>query len=290
MVSEGWNLLIQNWLSILLIGAAFLAVTVAVLVTVAVQASSALDPGFFTIIERFAEPGFDPVNDPADEAFVDSISFSPTLAFWVTVVVGGLMVLVAQGFALGVAQIHLAAASVDRPLTLGESFRLALGRLPRWIAIYLLWMLVFLGGALVVAVLFFLAAQFPILFLLVIPAAIGFFVYAYPFVWLATTSLVLGRVGDPPFRTTVALIKAKGWSAVAGPVFIANLLVIGVNFAAGLLGVIPLLGQIVALVAQVLLYALPAALNIPIWRMLGGAIAPDISGAADGSGASATGG
>lgn len=278
MVSEGWNLLVQNWLPILLIGVAFVVVTIAVLVAVILQASSALDPGLLTILERMTEPGFDPANDPGDEAFIESIEFNPNLGFWVTTIVGALVVFIAQGFSLGVAQIHLAAASINRPLTLGESFRIALQRLPRWIAVYLLWALVFAIGFFLVALVFVIAAIVPLLLILAIPGAIVLIVYGYPYFYMATTSLVLGRTTDPPFRTTARLIEAKGWRTVAWPVLLANLVVIGVNIGAGLLGIIPIIGQLIALVAQVLLYALPAALNIPIWRFMGGTIGEDIAG------------
>ena len=275
MVSEGWNLLWQNWLPILLIGVAFIAVVIVVFVVVAIQANSALDPGLFTILERFAEPGFDPVNDASDEAFVDSISFDASVGFWITVGVGGLLVAIAQGLSIGVAQVHLAAASIGWPLTLGESFATAFRRLPRWIGIYLLWSLVMLVGFAVFAALVFLGVQAPILFLVIIPVAIGLVIYGYPYFWMATTALVIGPQDRPPFRTTVQLIRAAGWRTVAWPVFLANLVIVGINFATGLLGAIPVLGQIIALLVQVLLYALPAALNIPIWKMMGGEIEYD---------------
>ncbi len=278
-VTEGWRLLWQNWLAILLIGVAFIAVIVVALVVIAVQASSALEPGVFTILERFSEPGFDPTNDPADEAFVDSIEFTPGPTFWVVTIVGGLVVVLAQLVSIGVAQIHLAAASVGRPFTLGESFRVALRRLPRWIGVYLLWGLVFtiaVTAVVLVAVGAGIAA--PILLLLVIPAVIALFVYAYPFAWLATTALVIGPTDEPPFRTTVRLIREQGWRTVAWPVLLASLVVFGVNIGVSIVGAIPLLGQLIALAAQVFLYALPAALNIPIWRLIGGTLGADVDG------------
>lgn len=275
MVSEGWNLLWQNWLAILLIGVALVAVVAVVLVVVAIQVNSALEPGLFTILERFAEPGFDPENNIADDAFVDSINFDPSLGFWVTVIVGGLMAAIAQGLSIGVAQVHLAAASIGWPLTLGESFATAFRRLPRWIAIYLLWMIVMLAGFAVLVALIVLGVQVPILFLAIIPGAIALLIYGYPYIFMTPTALVIGPQNQPPFRTTVQLIRAAGWRRVAWPVFLANLVIVGINMAAGLIGAIPVLGQIVALLVQVLLYALPAALNIPIWRMMGGEIEYD---------------
>ena len=278
MASEGWSLLVQNWLPILLIGVAFLAVTIAVFVAVILQASSAIDPGLGTILERMTEPGFDPQNDPGDEAFIESIEFNPNLGFWVAVAVGVLVLTVAQVFSLGVAQIHLAAASINRPLTLGESFRIALRRLPRWIAVYLLWTLVLAVAFVVLALVFVIAAIIPLLLILVIPGCFALIVYGYPYVFMATTSLVLGRTTDPPFRTASALIGAKGWTTVALPILLASLVIIGVNVGIWFLGVVPIVGQLIALVAQVLLYALPAALNIPIWRFMGGTIGEDIAG------------
>jgi len=65
---------------------------------------------------------------------------------------------------------------------------------------------------------------------------------------------------------------------VAGPVLLASLVVFGVNIGASVIGAIPVLGQILALVAQIFLYALPAALNIPIWRLIGGSFGADIDG------------
>lgn len=278
LVSQGLSLLWQNWLPILLIGVMFLAITIAVLVTIAVAASNALDPGLFTILERIAEPGFNPETSAADEAFVDSIEFNPTAGFWVTAVVGGLVLVLAQAFSIGVAQIHLAAASIDRPLSLGESFGVAFRRLPRWIGIYLLWMLVFVLGAVVAAAVVFLAVAAPILLLVVIPGAIGLGIYAYPFVWMATTSLVLGHTDDPPFRTAVRLIRETGWRQTAWPVLLVNLVIVAVNIAGAVVGAIPVLGQVIVLAGQVFLYALTAALNIPLWRLIGGELGEDIGG------------
>ncbi|MEM9467729.1 MAG: DUF2510 domain-containing protein [Actinomycetota bacterium] len=280
MVSEGWNLIVQNWLPVLLVGVAAVVATIAALVTLAIQGSSALDPGFFEIVERVSEPGFDPANNASDEAFIESIEFNPSTGFWVTVGLSAILWFIAQGFFLGVIQIHLATAALQRPFTLGESFGLAFRRLPRWIGIYLLWMLVYALLLGFVGFVIFLGTLLPVLFLLIIPGLIALVVFGYPYVWMATTSLVLGRPSDPPFRTIIGLIRVKGWSAVAWPVFLVNLLFVGANFVAGFLQVIPVLGQIVALVAQLFLYAIPAALNIPIWRMMDGPIAEEISGEA----------
>ncbi|NIR35367.1 MAG: hypothetical protein GWN79_03415, partial [Actinobacteria bacterium] len=48
-------------------------------------ADIAFEPGIGDIVDRVTEPGFDPDNDPDDDAFVDSIEFDPTAAtvlFW----------------------------------------------------------------------------------------------------------------------------------------------------------------------------------------------------------------
>lgn len=278
-VSEGWQLLWQNWLAVLLIGVAFVAVVVVALVVIAIQAASALDPGLFTILERFTEPGFDPTNDPADKAFVEAIEFTPGPTFWVVTIVGALVVVLAQLLSIGVTQMHLAAAFVGRPLTLGQSFRAAARRLPRWIGIYLLWGLVLAVGTTAIVLVSVLAgATIPILLIAIIPAVLAFGIYAYPFAWLSTTALVVGPTDQPPFRTTVRLIRAQGWRVAAGPVLLASLVVFGVNIGASVIGAIPVLGQILALVAQIFLYALPAALNIPIWRLIGGSFGADIDG------------
>lgn len=278
LVSQGMNLLWQNWLPILLIGVMFLAIAIAVIVAIAAAASDALDPGLFTILERVVEPGFNPETNAADEAFVESIEFNPTAGFWVTAVVGVFVLVIAQAFSVGVAQIHLAAASVDRPLSLGESFAVAFRRLPRWIGIYLLWTVVFTVGVAVFVALIILASAVPILYLAIIPGAIAFTIYGYPYAWIAATSLILGRTEDPPFRTTVRLIRETGWRETAWPVFVINLVVIAVNIVASIVGAIPILGQLIVLVGQVLLYALAAALNIPLWRLVGGEIGEDIAG------------
>ena len=164
-------------------------------------------------------------------------------------------------------------------MTLGQSFRAAARRLPRWIGIYLLWGLVLAVGTTAIVLVSVLAgATIPIFLIVIIPAVLAFGIYAYPFAWLSTTALVVGPTDQPPFRTTVRLIRAQGWRVVAGPVLLASLVVFGVNIGASVIGAIPVLGQILALVAQIFLYALPAALNIPIWRLIGGSFGADIDG------------
>ena len=281
IVTQGWSLLRRNWAPVALIWVALFAVFVVIGVIVIAQAATAIEPGVLTIIERFTEPGFDPENNPADELFVDSIEFTPGPSFWVVTIVGVIALVVAQLFFVGVAQIHLTAAALDHPFTLGESFRAALRRLPRWAAVYLLWGVLYAVAVVAVVLLYLLAAQIPLLLIMLVPVSIAGGIFVYPFLWIAPTALAIGRVEDPPLRATIGLIRARGWRRVAWPVLLVNLVVVGVSIGAGVIGVIPVLGTLVSLVAQLFLYALTGAMNIPLWRAIGGPVGTDIGGGAD---------
>ncbi len=289
IVSTGWSLFWRNWKTVLVIGLASLAVFVVALIIAAVFVNQALDPGIFTIVEEFSEPGFDPVNDERDEAFVDSITFDPSPVFWVVVPLIFLAAFAVQGFGLGVAGIHLAADHVQRPHTLGESFRAALVRLPRWIGIYLLWTLVYLLAVVALVLVFVVSAQLPILLIATIPGVIAFVIWAYPFIWLASTPLIVGPTDEPPFRSAAAKIRSTGWGSVAAKVFLINLVIFGISFALGVLGLIPIIGFVFSLVGNSLVYALSIAMNVPLWQAIGGRFGTDITGPETASADPATG-
>ena len=204
-------------LVLLTIGAGLLALS---------SLDSALDPGIGDIIDRVTEPGFDPVNDADDEAFVESIDVSLTAGAIVGFGVAAILFLVGGTVVSLSFTVFLAALRRGRALGLGEIYGITLRRLPRFIGILLLWTLV--ASTVVFAALVVVAVAIlitPWLLLLIGPLSIAAIIYLWPYGALAVTTLSVAPTDDPPFRRTVALIKPN-WPFVA-----LRLLVLTVVFA-----------------------------------------------------------
>lgn len=276
-ITDGWNLLRRNWVAMVVISLITLAAYVAAAIVIFIAANNSLEPSILDIVERVTEPGFDAVNDPADEAFIESIEFTPTAGFWVIVPVMIALVLIVQVFSVALQSVHVAADHVGRPRGLGGSFGIAMRRLPRWIGVYLLWAL---AGAVILAVFVGLAiVTGGLALILLIPGGIGAFIWLFPTLYLMGTALVVGPTGEPPFRTVLAMMRGN-WRRLAWPVFLVNLMVIGISIGLSFLGVIPILGAILSFVGNLVVYAYVACVNVSLWTRVGGRIGTDIGGGA----------
>lgn len=274
-VGEGWTLLRRNWVAMLIVNLVTLAAYIVAAVVIFIAANNSIEPSILDIIQRVSEPGFDAVNDPADEAFIESIEFTPTAGFWVIVPLMIALVVIVQIFSVALQSVHVAADHVGRPRGLGGSFGIAMRRLPRWIGIYLLWLVAFMAIGAVLFGLGYITGG--IALILLVPVGIATFIWIFPTLYLMTTALVIGPTDEPPFRTVLAMMRS-GWRRMAWPVFIVNLVVIAISIGLSIVGIIPILGAIISFVGNLFVYAYAACMNVSLWTRVGGRIGTDIGG------------
>lgn len=276
-INDGWSLLRRNWVAMVVISLITLVAYVAAAVVIFIAANNSIEPSILDIVQRVTEPGFDAVNDPADEAFIESIEFTPTAGFWVIVPVMIGLVLLVQIFSVALQSVHVAADHVGRPRGLAGSFGVAMRRLPRWIGVYLLWTL----AAIVVAAVFVGLALLTggIALILLIPGGLAAFIWLFPTLYLMSTALVVGPTSEPPFRTVFAMMR-KSWRRLAWPVLIVNLVAIACSIGLSVVGIIPILGAIISFVGNLVIYAYIACVNVALWTRVGGRIGTDIGGGA----------
>lgn len=276
VIGETWNLGLKSIGPLLGIGAIYFAVILTIGVMVAVGLVQSLEPGIGDIVERLTSPDFNPGADPADEAFLDSITFEPSASFWALVVVGVVVLVPASILAYSMSMIALVNRHFGGSMRFGEIWRTALRRFKRTFAISLLWGLSWSLALAIVVGVWVVAIIVPLLLLFVVPATIALFVYCYPFMWLAIAPLFAGPTHKPPFRTLVALVRPR-WTAAAGSVLLINLVIFAINVGGTVLGLIPLVGVIAGIAASIAQWVGQYASAVIIWDDLGGDFDPALT-------------
>ena len=268
VVNRGFDLFKQTWTQQLVVA---LIAGVIALVGGAIAVAglvTGLEPDLFDIIDRVTEPGFDPNDDPADEAFLDSITIDWGAGPIVAIIVGGLVLYVAAGLGFATALVHVARVSRGGTAKLGASFRYCLHNLLRWIGTVLLWGLVFsLTLAVLIGVSIALVALSPAFLVLVIPGVIAAVIYCWPFLHLGGTVLILAPRDVGPARRTVRLVKPR-WPGFAGRVLLVTVVIFAINIGASVLGLIPFLGILLVLPLNFAVYAFQLTTNIALYEYL----------------------
>ena len=277
IVTWGWTLLGKAKATLAVIGATVFAIMIAGMVVAAIALASALEPDLFDIVDRMTDPGWDPVNDPDDEAYLDAIEFDPSIGSLTVAVVAGLAVYLATGLGAATGMLYLAAvnAGTVRPGT--ACFSLALRRTPRWIGILLLWGLLLMALSTAGLLLILLAiAIAPILLLVAIPVVVAAVIFVWPYLHMAFPTLILAPRDDPPLRRTITMVSAD-WGGVAGRVLLLNLVLFAIAIGGGIVGLIPLLGIFVALAITAIQYGLAMATSVALYEFAGGPLDPEIT-------------
>jgi hypothetical protein len=265
----------DNWVQLLIIAALGVAIAVSGIVLGVIGLSTSLDPGLWDIITTVTDSNYNPEFDPVDRAFEDSIMWEWNVGV-VLLVISALLLFGGMYGSLAAATLLLASARAGQPRGAVSCLGMVLRRAPRWIAIAILWSLVatVLGGILVgLYVLTVLAAQ-PLLFLL-IPATIALAIFGWPFLQLSGVALILAPRGTPPFRHVISLVTAN-WGGIALRSLIINISVFVFNFASNIIGIIPIVGILVVLVAGVAIYAYQVAASVLLYEYAGGEVDPEI--------------
>lgn len=277
VVRESWNLGIKLIGPLLGIGALYVVVIGIVAAMIVVGVVQSLDPGIVDILDRVTDANFNPDVDPADEAFLDSITFSPSALFWFSIVAAVVVLVPATILAYSMAMILLANHHFGGSMTFGDSWSMSVRRFTRTLGIALLWSLVYLLANAALLALWVAAIWLPMLLLLVIPATVGAVVYGYPYAWLSGAALFVGPSNRPPFRMLVERVRPR-WGTAALPVLIINLVIVGIAIGGAILALIPILGFLISIASSIAQSVLSYASAVVIWDKLEGDFDPEIVG------------
>jgi hypothetical protein len=183
--------------------------------------------------------------------------------------------------------VHLASWNARHPVSVGDTVRTTLRKLPRIIGVAMLWtgvVLLVLAAATVASVLVVSASPFTLI--LIVPAILALMVHVWPYGHLAPTMLVITPPDAGPFRSTVALVRGR-WGAFALRVLVLSVVLFAVAAGANLLST-PLglasiwAGAVVVLLAQIVQLALMSAGNVVILGWAGAPLDPAIVSSAPG--------
>jgi Protein of unknown function (DUF2510) len=287
VVPDTFSLLGRCWRELVVIVSPVAVLLVAGAVILYLAFDAAFSPGIGEILDRVADPGFDPNGNRADNRFVNSIEFEAGTASIIGWVIGGVAVLFGAILTPMLMFVQLASVNAGAPLAIAETYRQTLRRLPRIVGIYLLWMLV-TGLVLVgLGVLTVLAAWASALSLIIIiPAAITTFIVIYPFGYIAGAMLVLGPTESPPFRTAIDLVKDR-WGAVAGRILAFSVvgfsISLGINLVSAPLGAASVWATVFGgILFQLIQYAYSMSGAVVIYHWTGGQLDPALRGETDG--------
>lgn len=230
VVSASFRLVGRGWRELVVLSLPLIAVTIAAGLLALASLDAIVEPGIGDILDRVGQPGFDPVNDADDEAFVESIDLSVTAAPAAGIVLATVLFFAGGTVASVAFTVFLAALRRDRTLSVSETYRIALVRLPRIIGILLLWTVVGLAVLMPAAVVVAIAVLIsPLMLLLIAPLTLAAVIYGYPFGALASTTLTLAPTDDPPFRRTITLVRRQ-WGFVALRLLVLTLVFWAIGF------------------------------------------------------------
>lgn len=277
VVQATWRLGTQAIGPLIGIGALYILALLPALIVVTVGTVQSLEPGLGVIIDELTSDTWNPGSDPGDEAFLDSIRWSPTTFFWVTGAAALLYAFPVSILAHSTAIILMANRHRGGSMQFAEAWSIGLNRFARHAAISMLWVVCSLAVVGVLAGLWILAIfATPFVFVVAVPLTVAVVVYLYPFVWLALISLYTGPVDRPPWRSITALVKPR-WATVARPVLVINVVIVGIGLASSLLSLVPILGLVASLASSVAQWIAQHGSGIVIWDQIGGEFDPKIS-------------
>jgi len=273
LIVDAYRLVLKNWSQLLGIWALSLVGFLAGFIVFAAGAIGALSPRATTILSRVTSDGFDP-NDVDDKAFLESITLDPNAGFWVMTIAAILLLIASSIIHYGATTSRLASSLVGEPLSVADCLRRSLRKAPRWIGIHLLWMMGLAVYAVVVSVILAVAVQVPFTLALAIPLVLASITIAYPILWLAPTVLLAGPDGQPPLRTAIRLFRS-GWGSLALRVLCIHIVIILILLASGIIGVIPVIGQLAGLAVSWAVASFGLASALVIYHQAGGRLAPE---------------
>jgi uncharacterized membrane protein YccF (DUF307 family) len=283
VVSDLFSLIARCWRGLLLITVPMVLAIVAGLIVVYLAFDAALSPGLGEILDRITEPGFDTGRNLADYQFMNSIELDIGPGTLIGLFAGGITILTAMLTLPLLVFVHLASALSGQAVSAAETYRRTVRRLPRVIALYLLWLLgssVVIAAALLVIV---LLAWVSLLTLLVtIPTALAGMIFLWPYGYIAVSMLVLAPRGTPLLSEVISLLRHR-WPAVAGRVLALNVVVIAITAALNTIS-IPLgperIGALLVagILVQSVQYVILISGSVVIYDWAGGPLDPSLRG------------
>lgn len=280
-VTATFQLIGQGWRELAVFALPLIAITIVAGALAYASLDRAVEPSLGDIIDRVSEPGFDPVNDQRDEDFIDSIELSVDAGTVAGLGIALLAFTIGGMIATFAVTVFLASLRAGRALSISQTYRVTLRRLPRIIGISLLWGLV---GAIALTLLVLVgviaAIISPWTLLLYIPALLAGLIYVWPIAALAPTTLVLAPSDRPPLRRTIGLVRPQ-WGYLALRILVLTIVFGGVGFAAsfitGPLSAVSLLAGITAsFLVQAVQSILGAAGNVVLYDLARGPLDPEI--------------
>ncbi|MEQ8840717.1 MAG: DUF2510 domain-containing protein [Acidimicrobiales bacterium] len=282
IVGATFRLIVEGWAQLLVLALPLIVSSIGAAILAYVSLDSMLDPGIETILDRVTQPGFDPVDNGADEAFIDSIDVSIGTIGILGLIGAGLAVVLGTFISSTSFSIFLARVRAGRGTSIGETYQRLARRLPRMIGIALLWSLLGLIAATIVVGLFVVAILVsPALLLALVPALLVAVIYFWPVGALAYTALALSPREAPPLRHAFRIVRPL-WGPIAGRLLILTLVGFVVSFAFNLgTSWISSVGVVAAFVVPLLLQALQSMLNsagsVVLYEFAGGSVDPAIT-------------
>lgn len=277
VISRGLDLFKQTWVQQLAVGAIVFVGAMVGVVLAGIGVVTGLDPDLLDILDRVTEPGFDADRNPADQAFLDSITFDWSVGPILLIVVGSLVAGFFLWLGFGTAVAHVASVNAGVNRKLGDAFRYALRSFPRWLGVTLLWgLVILLVFVAIIGLHILLVAVSPALLILLIPLDIGLLIYAWPYTTMMGTALFIAPRDVGPFRRTVALVRPR-WPGIAGRVLLVNVVVLAVNIGGNVVALIPILGIVVSLVLSFAVYAYQVCTQVALFEYLEGPLHPELA-------------
>ncbi len=276
VVTETWHLGTQTIGPLVGIAALYFVALLPAIIVVGVGAAQSLEPGFGEILDEMTANSWNPSSDPSDQAFQDSIRWSPTAFFWIATVAALLYTFPVSVLAYSTAIILLANRYKGGSVAFAGAWSMSLKRFKRHASISLLWTVCYLSVLGVVAGLWALSILItPFAYAVAVPLTIALIIYFYPFMWVALTSLYAGPPDHQPWRSVMALVQPR-WTTVARPVLVINMVIVGINLTGTVLSLIPILGLVAGLAGSVAQWIAQHGSGIVIWDEIGGEFDPEI--------------
>lgn len=276
VVAETWHLGKQTVGPLVGIAALYILALLPAIIVVGIGAAQSLDPGLGEIIDEMTSGTWNPDSDPSDRAFQDSITWSPTTFFWIATTLAFLYAFPVSVLAYSIAVILMANRYKGGSMQFAGAWSMGIRRFRRHVRIALLWTVCYLAIVGPLVGLWALAIwATPLAFAVAAPLTIALLVYFYPLMWLAPASLFTGPTDRAPWRNVLALVRPR-WTAVAGPVLLINVVIVGLNIAGTLLSLIPILGLVAGLAGSIAQWIAQYGSGVVIWDEMGGEFDPEI--------------
>ena len=246
------------------------------LVLVLIAGNAILGGELGAVWDRVTEPGFD-ATTPENEAYFESLDVDLAPINFLPLALGALIVWIASNLVQAAATIIAISDLRGRAVSIGDTFKKSLPRIPRLMGLDLQVLALFVAALAVTVV---AGAAVPLLLILLIPALIAAVVFAIPVVSMAFAFASVGPA-EPSLRYGLRLVRGRFWG-VLGRMLLVLLVVVGASMLVGF--VFALAGAADSLAVQVVSQGVQAVVGAVVAVLLIAAFAVlyhDLGGESD---------